>query len=91
MIRRQARAYAYVRVSVDEEGGENASIVAQTAAIRAFAEKEGIQIIHVFEEPDVSGRKLARKHFDRMIAQATATPRPVDMIIVYRSGMITDN
>lgn len=77
------RAYAYVRVSVDDDGGENASIAAQIAAIEAMAAKDGFELLHVFQEPDVSGRKLARKQFDRMIALASAEPRPVDAIIVY--------
>jgi site-specific DNA recombinase len=77
------RAYGYVRVSVDEEGGQNASISAQGAAIRAHAEREGIELVTIFEELNVSGRKLQRKQFDRMMTQATAPDRPVHMIIVY--------
>lgn len=77
------RAYGYVRVSVDEEGGQNASIAAQSAAIRAHAEREGIELVAIFEELNVSGRKLQRKQFDRMILQATAPDRPVHMVIVY--------
>lgn len=84
MITKQLRAYAYVRVSVDDEGGgSNASIEAQKAAIRALAAQEGVELLQVYEEPDVSGRKLVRKQFDRMIGQATSESRPVDMIIVY--------
>lgn len=77
------RAYGYVRVSNDDEGGQNASIAAQSAAIRAHADREGIELVAIFEELNVSGRKLQRKQFDRMIAQATAPDRPVHMVIVY--------
>ncbi|GGI83011.1 hypothetical protein GCM10007973_19390 [Polymorphobacter multimanifer] len=77
------RAYGYVRVSVDEEDGKNASIASQNAAIDNYCEVNDIEKVHVFEEPNVSGRKLARKQFDRMIDAATQPGRPVDMIISY--------
>lgn len=77
------RAYGYVRVSSDEEGGNNASIAAQIAAIRDHAQRNDIEMVEIFKELNVSGRKLRRKQFDRMIAQATAVERPVQMVIVY--------
>ncbi|WP_174279461.1 recombinase family protein [Sphingomonas bacterium] len=77
------RAYGYVRVSVDEEAGNNASIAAQAAAIRDYAEREGLELVEVFEDLDVSGRKLSRKQFDRMMGMATSPERPVQVILVY--------
>lgn len=77
------RAYIYARVSNDDEDGNNASGVAQRAACRAWCEKQGVEVVEEFEELNVSGRKLKRREFDRMIAQATAANRPVQMIVVY--------
>ena len=77
------RAFGYVRVSVDEEGPNNASIAAQTRAIEEYAEKNDIGIVEIFAEPNVSGRKLARKQFDRMMALATSPARPVHQILVF--------
>ena len=77
------RAYIYARVSNDDEDGNNASGAAQRAACRAWCEKEGVEVVEEFEELNVSGRKLKRRQFDRMIAQATAAHRPVHMIVVY--------
>ena len=77
------RAYVYARVSNDDEDGHNASAAAQRAACRAWCEKNGIEAVEEFEELNVSGRKLHRRQFDRMIAQATAPGRPVDVIVVY--------
>ncbi|WP_454278519.1 recombinase family protein [Sphingomonas sp. Marseille-Q8236] len=77
------RAYIYARVSNDDEDGNNASGAAQRAACRAWCEKEGVEVVEEFEELNVSGRKLKRREFDRMIAQATAAIRPVQMIVVY--------
>lgn len=77
------RAYIYARVSNDDEDGNNASGVAQRAACRAWCEKNGVNVVEEFEELNVSGRKLRRREFDRMIAQATASDRPVHVIVVY--------
>ena len=77
------KAFGYVRVSVDEEGGNNASIESQKQAIEAYAARSGFDVIAIFEEPGVSGQKLSRKQFDRMIDLATADDRPVHAVIVY--------
>lgn len=78
-----SHAYGYVRVSSDEEGGNNASIAAQAEAIKSYAEKNGMVVAQMFEELNVSGRKLQRKQFDRMMALATSPERPVATILVY--------
>lgn len=80
---RPKRAYGYVRVSNDDEGGNNASIAAQIAAIQSRAERDNVQIIAMFEELNVSGRKLHRRQFDAMVTKATSQERPVDIIYVY--------
>ena len=77
------KAFCYARVSVDEEDGNNASISSQRDAIIAYAEREGIEIVGFFEDVGVSGTKLQRREFDRMIAEATGPDRPVHYIIVY--------
>jgi DNA invertase Pin-like site-specific DNA recombinase len=79
----QLRAYIYARVSNDDEDGNNASGLAQRAACRAWCTKNGVDVAEEFEELNVSGRKLRRREFDRMITQATASERPVHMIVVY--------
>ena len=77
------RAYIYARVSNDDEDGKNASGTAQRAACRAWCEKNNVDVVEEFEELNVSGRKLHRREFDRMIAQSIAADRPVHMIVVY--------
>lgn len=77
------RAFAYARVSSDEEDGHNASIAAQIKSISDYAAQRGILIVGVFEEPDVSGRKRKRPEFDRMIDLATSAEQPVELIITY--------
>lgn len=77
------RAFAYVRVSSDDEDGNNASIAAQLASIREYAASRNIEVVSVFEEPDVSGRKLNRRKFDHMIDLATSPEQPVEIILTY--------
>ncbi len=77
------RAYGYVRVSNDDEDGNNASIVAQIAAIKDRAKRDNVELIEIFQELNVSGRKLRRPQFDAMMAKATGPERPVDIIYVY--------
>jgi DNA invertase Pin-like site-specific DNA recombinase len=77
------RAFAYVRVSSDEEDGNNSSIAAQIQAIREYAALRGIAVAAVFEEPDVSGRKEIRREFDRMIDLAISDQQPVEFILTY--------
>ncbi len=83
------RAFIYLRVSNDDEGGNNASSAAQEAACRALCERDGIAVAEVFEELNVSGRKLQRKQFDRMIALATSASRPVHVVVVYALNRFT--
>ncbi|WP_267389241.1 recombinase family protein [Sphingomonas sp. GC_Shp_3] len=80
---RPLRAYGYVRVSNDDEDGNNASIAAQIGAIRERARRDGVEMIEMFEELNVSGRKLQRRQFDAMLADAISPERPVDIIYVY--------
>lgn len=77
------RAYGYARVSVDEEGENNASIASQEAAIEAHCARNNIELIKTFVEAGVSGTRTVRKQFDQMIASAIAPDRPVDIIIVF--------
>lgn len=83
------RAFIYLRVSNDDEGGNNTSSAAQEAACRALCEREGIEVVEVFEELNVSGRKLQRRQFDRMIALATPPARPVHVVMVYALSRFT--
>ena len=77
------RAFGYARVSSDEEDGNNASIAAQIQALRDYAETRNIELVAVFEEPDISGRNAERRQFDRMIDLATSDEQPVEVVLAY--------
>lgn len=83
MTSQSPRAYAYARVSDHGNDGTATSVTAQIAAIRAFAAKNGIALVHIFDEPSLNADQKFREQFNRMIAHATSTSRPVAMIIVY--------
>ncbi|WP_442681583.1 recombinase family protein [Sphingomonas sp. ASY06-1R] len=77
------RAYAYLRLSVDREGGAPQSIEAQRNAIRAYAKKHDLEIVEEFADAGFSGQTQHRPEFQRMVAQATADDRPVDTVLIY--------
>ena len=79
----QRRAFGYVRVSVDEEDGNNASIASQSKAIANYCALHQLDLVMIYEEPNVSGTKVVRKQFDRMIAAAIAPEHPVDVLVVF--------
>ena len=87
----QKRAYVYLRLSVDKEGGTPQSIDAQRSAIRAYAKKNGIEIVEEFVDAGFSGQNDRRPDFQRMVAQATAQDRPVDLVLMYMFSRIARN
>ena len=87
----QKRAYVYLRLSVDKEGGTPQSIDAQRSAIRAYAKKQDIQIVEEFVDAGFSGQNDRRPDFQRMVAQATAGDRPVDLVLMYMFSRIARN
>lgn len=71
------RAYAYMRLSVDKEGGNPQSIEAQRHAIRAYAEARGITIVEEFADAGISGRTDRRPdhHRARSVRPRRGDPR----------------
>ena len=49
------RAIAYLRVSTTEQGNSRLGLEAQRAAVEAFAQREGIQLLDVVEEVESGG------------------------------------
>ena len=89
--REAPRAYLYLRLSVDEEGGKALSIEAQRHAAHQHAERNGIEIIAEYVDSGVSGTLSRRPQFDRMIADATGPDRPVQIILIYRQSRFARN
>lgn len=70
------KAYLYLRLSVDDEGGKALSIEAQRYAGRQYADRNGIDIIGEYVDSGLSGTLSKRPQFTRMIADARGVQRP---------------
>jgi DNA invertase Pin-like site-specific DNA recombinase len=53
-----ARMFGYVRVSTDDQGN---SAQAQTDKIKQYAEREGLELCHIYVDEDVTGKKPLRE------------------------------
>lgn len=85
------RAYMYLRLSVDKEDGKAQSIEAQRTAIHDYARRNSIEIVEEFADTGLSGQSANRPAFNRMIEQATDTPSPVDIVLIYRIARLARN
>ena len=85
------KAYLYLRLSVDDEGGKALSIEAQRYASKQYAERNGIEIIGEYVDSGLSGTLSKRPQFNRMIADATSPERPVQIILIYRQARFARN
>ena len=75
------RAYGYVRVSTAEQAEHQTSLRQQEADIKAYCDKNGIELLKVFIEPGVSGSDWKRPRFKEMMLLATGEDHPVDCIV----------
>lgn len=66
------KAVGYVRVSSDEQANTGHGLEAQEAAIRAFAESQGYDLVEIVADPGVSGatRPATRQGFSRVLSLA---------------------
>lgn len=58
------RVFLYIRVSTEEQAVHGLSIEAQTAALQAWADREGHQVAGVYTDAGISARKPASKRPD---------------------------
>lgn len=87
----KTKAYLYLRLSVDEEGGQAQSIEVQRFEAQKYARANDIEIIEEFIDAGVSGRRTSRPGFDLMIAKACAMPSPVSVVLTYRLDRFARN
>ena len=60
------RAILYARVSTDEQARSGYSLAQQIEALRAYATREGYEILEEVQDPGQSGATLARPGMDRV-------------------------
>lgn len=77
------RAYIYMRLSADKEGGQPQSIDAQRHALLEYAKANGFEIVAEFADSGYSGTNDKRPQFKKMIKLATDKSHPVDAVLFY--------
>src|SRR5215218_4316127 len=73
------RAILYARVSTDEQARSGYSLAQQLEALRAYATREGYEILEEIEDKGYSGGNLARPGLDRV--RDVAAAGGVDMVL----------
>lgn len=70
-----SKAVGYIRVSSEEQAATGFGLTTQEAAIRAFAESQGYELVEVVADPGVSGasRPADRDGFRRVVELAEAS------------------
>lgn len=78
---RQQPAAAYVRMSSDRQ---ELSISTQLAAIHAYAEAQGLDLVQTYEDAAKSGSEISnRKGMKSLLRDVMEAPRPFDVVLVY--------
>lgn len=77
------RAVIYARVSSDKQDVD-LSISAQLRALKEFATRNRLQIVQEFIDEAETGRTTARPAFREMVASARRSPKPFDVILVWK-------
>jgi site-specific DNA recombinase len=77
------KATVYARVS-SEKQDVDLSISAQLKSLREFAAKNGHEVIREFVDEAETGKTTARPAFREMIAMARRSPKPFDIILVWK-------
>jgi len=73
------KAYAYIRVSTEEQASEGVSLEAQKAKIAAWCDLNGYKLAEVFTDAGISGAKADRPG----LAQALAAVGKGNALVVY--------
>ena len=77
------KAYAWARVSTEEQQKRGLSIPQQLKEIHEYAQRRGIEIVEEFQEAaSAFSRNRKRPEFDRMIKKARSDPS-INVIIVH--------
>lgn len=85
---KRAKAVAYVRVSTDEQADSGLGLEAQRAAIRAAADRMGLEVVEWFADEGVSGGKIDGR--DGLLAAIDATKRGYTLIVSRRDRLARD-
>ncbi|MEN8614182.1 recombinase family protein [Dehalogenimonas sp. THU2] len=79
----ERRAVIYARVSSDKQDVD-LSISAQLRALKEYATRNHFQVVKEFIDEAETGRTTARPAFREMVSLARRTPKPFDVILVWK-------
>jgi site-specific DNA recombinase len=77
------RAAAYCRVSTSRQADSDLSLPDQQRQIEHYCQRQGWSLAKVYIEAGASAMDDERPEFQRMIAEATYSDRPFDVIVVH--------
>lgn len=86
------RAACYIRVSTDDQ--VEYSPDSQLREMREYAAHNGILILenHIYVDDGISGREAKKRpRFQEMIAMAKTSPKPFDMLLLYKFSRFARN
>ncbi len=91
MMKTQARAVGYVRVSTSQQAEYGESLKVQTEAIQNYCSQpfRELNLLRIYREPGVSGYTSSRPELDKMMAAADR--REFDTIIFYEFSRFARN
>jgi len=80
------RAIGYTRISEDDE--RSVSLDYQEAAVREYAECQGIEFVRIETDNGISGKSIKNRPAVQRVLQAVDA-REIDCVIVYRSDRMS--
>jgi len=78
------RAAIYARVSTQQQADKDLSIPDQLERLREYANDREWVVAGEYVDPGESGTSDQRPQFQRMVADAKSSPRPFDIVLVWR-------
>ncbi len=85
------RAAVYLRVSTSRQADHDLSIPDQRRQAQGYCEARGWTVVSEYEEPGASATTDRRPVFQEMIADATSSERPYEVIVVHSLSRFARN
>ncbi len=85
------KAAVYVRVSVEQEEHDGASLSMQEQRCRAFCEAKGWDVLEVVTDNGHSGRSLNRPGIEHILQIVTGKQHTLDAVVILKLDRLTRN
>ena len=84
------KAYGYMRVSTEEQV-DNMSFTTQEQAIRTYAERNNIELVHIYHDDGFSAKTARRPDLQAMLKELSDRHSDVKHVIIYNTTRLTRN